>query len=462
MKKMVRIMLAVTMSAVLLLGLAGCGKGNGGSSAGGSSSTADGTASTADIAGTYVLDGTPLGMPLQAYVIIQADGTFKLTNKLENGDDKGSGKVGKSDATYMFVYSDSTSENPKTATFTVEGKKLVFSTKLPYGSSSFAPNTEDGDNVVYPEAKAIVYDAYLGDYAGTFEKNVEAMGASIVYSYTMTLSYGAEYTFESRYTVMGEEQVYTQKGTFAVDGKEISVKADGESEETKGSIADDKSMTMSMLLSAQGKEKTEITLKKATTAAYSGTYTGQKTLKMGDGITASTTLVLDKFGGYTYTSKIEGEEDYVENGTYSVAEEAITFTSSADGAEPVKGTIANYVVTAKFKISPSVPMATEITSYASQIQGAFTAESNDDAKGYVGSLNLNADGSYTLSVTKDGTETYAQKGTFTTQASSMGSNLVLTSEDNQEMSAVISDASINLTHAVDNKETGAGFQYEKK
>ena len=156
MKKILASLGALTM--VLAIFLTGCDKKP--ASSGASSGTAANDV-TKDIAADYILDATPLGMPLQIYLHIGEDGTFQLSNQLTGGQDKGNGKIGKSGDTYMLLYSDSTTENPKTATFTVNGKQLVFSTKLPYGSSSFAPNTEDAENPIYPTAKARVYKLSL-------------------------------------------------------------------------------------------------------------------------------------------------------------------------------------------------------------------------------------------------------------------------------------------------------------
>jgi len=423
---------------------------------------ADEDSSTKEIAATYQIDASPLGMPLQVYLIIQEDGTFQLTNRLEGGDEKGSGKVGRSGDTYMLLYSDSTADNPKTATFTVNGKQLVFSTKLFYGSSGFAPNTEDAQNPIYPVAKAMAYTDYLGDYAGVLEENVEAMGATLTYSCTLTLGYGAEYTFESLYSVMGSDQVFTQAGIFEIDGgKIVLTPSDGDASE--GTISEDKTIDIQSLVSAQGSEKKDLTLKPATTSEQAGTYTGIKVMEMGPmSMAANATLTLDRLGGYTYLAQIEGEEDYTEEGSFTVDGTKLTFQSSAEGAEPVEGSLADHVLTCNFRISNDVAMATEITLYANDIQGEFTAAPADgEAEGCTSSLVLNADGTYTITVVKDGTETYSETGTFETASSAMGLSVLLVKEDGGIASGVVSDGAINVTHAIDAAGTEVGFQYKK-
>ena len=458
MKKCLASLGALTMA--LMVVLTGCDSKP--ASSGASSGQAVNDAAK-DIAGDYILDATPLGMPLQIYLNVGEDGSFRLSNQLTDGQDKGSGKIGKNGDTYMLLFSDSTTESPKTATFTVEGKQLVFSTKLPYGTSGFAPNTEDPENPIYPTAKAIAYKDVLGDYVGSHEETIAAMNATLTYSYTLTLSYGAEYTFVSEYTVMGQPQTYTQTGTFTVDGEKLSLTAKGESTAETGTITADKTITTKMLVSAQGKEKKDVTLKPATTGAYAGTYAGRKTMSMGMSMTADVSLVLDKLGGYTYTAKIAGEDgEYTESGTFAVDGTAITFTSSAEGAEPISGTLENDVVKAKFRISSAVPMATDLVFYSGRIQGTFTDTSTDgEHAGYTSTLVLSPDASYTITVVKDGKETYTEKGTFETAASPMGVSLVLKSEKG-EISGVVSDASININHPVSTGDTTAvGFQYGK-
>ena len=83
MKKALAILLTLLMAVGLLAGCSQTGKDSSGSTSSGSSSEG----AMADIAGTYVLDGTPLGMPLQVYIVIKADGTFQLSNKQTGGDE---------------------------------------------------------------------------------------------------------------------------------------------------------------------------------------------------------------------------------------------------------------------------------------------------------------------------------------------------------------------------------------
>lgn len=421
----------------------------------------DAASDVKEIAATYQIDAAPLGMPLQVYLIIQEDGAFQLTNRLDGGDDKGSGKVGRSGDTYMLLYSDSTADASKTSTFTVSGKQLVFSTKLFYGSSGFAPNLEDAGNPIYPTAKAMVYTDYLGDYAGTLEETVAAMNTTLTYACTLTLGYGAEYTFESLYSVMGSDQVFTQVGTFEIDGGKITLAPDG-GDPSEGTISADKTIDIQSLVSAQGSEKKDLTLKPATTSEQAGTYTGIKNLEMGPMVmTSNVTLKLDRLGGYTYLAQMEGEEDYVEQGTFTVDGTKLTFQSDAEGAEAAEGVLENHTLTCKFRISNDVPMATEIVFYAEDIQGQFTAGPSEEAGGYASTLTLNGDGTYSIAVTKDGAETYTEAGTFEAASSQMGLSLLLTSESGGTVSGVVSENAININHAVDAAGTEVGFQYKK-
>ena len=90
MKKCLASLGALTMA--LMVVLTGCDSKP--ASSGASSGQAVNDA-TKDIAGDYILDATPLGMPLQIYLNIGEDGSFRLSNQLTDGQDKGSGKIGK-------------------------------------------------------------------------------------------------------------------------------------------------------------------------------------------------------------------------------------------------------------------------------------------------------------------------------------------------------------------------------
>ena len=143
------------------------------------------TTKYADIAGEYLLDGSNLGMPMKWYIKVSADGKFVISTERDYATVKGEGTIGDKDGTYMFVYSDSTTETPKTATFKFEGKNMVFSTKVPIGAASLSPNEEEQK---YPTAKLIANEDILGSYLGTLEKS--AMGSAVVYSFALDLVIG--------------------------------------------------------------------------------------------------------------------------------------------------------------------------------------------------------------------------------------------------------------------------------
>lgn len=407
------------------------------------------------LAGTYVLDASALGMPLQVYLIIDADNNFQWTNKPEGGADKGTGMIGGEGGTYMMLYSDSTADAMKTATFTMEGQNLVFSTRVPYGSSTFAPQTDDPENPIYPVAKKLVYQDALGLYVGSFESEIPAMGVTLTYACELELKMGAEYTLTSRYTVMGEAQEYVQTGSFTLENGQITLESEG-LEGQMGTYADGV-IDMSAALSAQSKEPKPIKLQKATTAEAAGVYTGIKDLSM-MGFVANATLTLDAVGGYSYVSQIDGENDYVEKGSFTVADGMITLLSDAADAAPVEGTLGNDVLTVKLRINEAVPMSTEIAFYSDRIQGTFTAKGQDTAGADVSSvLTLNPNGTYAISV-NDGA--YAEEGTFAVFASPMGTSITLTSESGVESTGVVS-GTINITHNVDAAFNTLGFDYAK-
>lgn len=404
------------------------------------------------LAGTYVLDASPLGMPLQVYLIIDENQNFQWLNKLEGGTDKGQGMIGNEDGVYMMLYSDSTAEQMKTATFTVEGQSLVFSTNVPYGSASLAPNTSDPENVIYPVAKKMVNMDVLGLYVGQVEAS--AMGAAILYECELELALGGEYTLISRFSMMGGDYEYVQEGTFTLENGALTF-VSGDLAGQQGQLSGDE-ITADFFLSAMASSPRTAVLKKATTAEAAGVYTGVKDMSM-MGFVANATLTLDAVGGYTYTSAIDGE-DYTEKGSFTYENGAVKLLSDAEGAAEAEGTLANEVLVIKLRIAESVPMATEITFYSEKIQGEFTCEGEDAAGNTVKSvLTLNADGTYAISV-NDGA--YTEAGAFAVAASPMGVSITLTSANGVESTGMVSDT-ININHNIDSAFNTLGFKYEK-
>lgn len=403
------------------------------------------------LAGTYVLDASPLGMPLNVYLTIKEDNTFAWTNKLEGGSDKGTGMIGGENGTYMMLYDGSTADAMKTATFTLDGQNLVFSTRVPYGAASFSPNAEEN---IFPTAKKMVYEDMLGLYVGSLE--VEAMGSAVVYECELELSLGAEFTMVSTFAMMGSEYEHVQQGTFSVADGVITFSC-GEDLPAQTATLQNGVMNANLLLSSMGKTPRAIELKKATTADVAGVYTGVKDMSA-MGFVANATLTLDAVGGYTYTSEIADMGTYTEEGTFTCEKGVITLQNAAEGAAAVEGTLKNDVLTAKMRIAEMVPMATEIAFYSERVQGVFTAAGEDAAGAAVTStLTLNADATYAIHVNNGA---YTEEGTFAITASPMGTAITLTSSTGVESTGMVSDT-INVNHNVDNAFNVLGFKYEK-
>ena len=407
-----------------------------------------------DLAGTYELDAAPLGMPLKVYIIINEDATFQMSNKPVDGADKGKGTIGEKEGTYVMLYSDSTNEKVKSATFTLDGKSLVFSTAVPYGAASFSPNAEEN---IYPTALLMAYDEYLGEYAGTLQAET-AMGV-VPYDVSLKLDKGAKAVLSSTFTAMGTTMTYVQEGTFDVnDGAFLMTTAEGN--QITGAVNADGSFTVSAALSQMSSTPREVTLIPATTAAYAGDYTAVKDFSMmGFNVTAK--LSLSKVGTYHYVSSIEeGEEDdYVEDGAFTVENGVITLTP-AEG-EAVEGAYAAAVATLKLKIAAGVPMATELVFYGDKVQGVYTAEGEDDiGNTYATTLTLNPDGTYAIMLDANGAPAYDEAGTFRTEETMNGISIVLVDASGSESAGVVS-ATLNITHNVDYAFNTLGFQYEK-
>ena len=446
----------------------------------GNTDTTDNSGKFADIAGEYILDASELGMPMKWYIRVSADGAFLISTKRDFSDNKGEGTVGGKDGTYMLVYKENTTENPKTATFTLDGKNMLFSTNVPIGAASVSPKED-----AYPVAKLIAHEDILGVYMGEYEK--AAMGSSVIYSYELTLGYGLEYTFSSSFSMMGSEQTRTEAGNFEINGTEISFSAatvNGEkvesAETVKGSIAD-KTVKAAFKLSDMASEAQEIEAKLAVYADVAGTYTGKYNKPMGGMILSyGIALELDAFGGYsyyTYNLNDLSNKAYEETGSFTYESGKFKFTSSAEGASAVEATYQNYVMTASFRIDSAVTNAAELTIYNDAVNGNFYALTEQDGVNYAAQMQI-VGGEFKLMVGIKGADkpTYAAEGTveikagmvtsivFTTVKAYNGTDLnTAVAEIPPELKTVsgaVADSGINVELLFDLDDTQLiGFQF---
>ena len=389
-----------------------------------------------EIAGEYLLDGSNLGMPMKWYIKIAADGKFVIATTREYTAIKGEGNVGSKDGTYMLVYSDSTAETPKTATFTMKDKNMVFSTSIPIGAASLSPNLDENQ---YPTAKIIACEDIQGVYLGEYEK-VSAMAGTVLYSYELVLGNGLEYTFSSSFSMMGSSFTRTETGTFAVDGQKITFTAlsvDGEAVETPAAVEGtitDKTVKAPFKLSTMASEAQEVEARLGIYADQAGTYTGLYEKAMGPMVLSYLAeLELDAFGGYkfaTYSTSAPETADYTEEGTYTIgADGKFTFQSSVEGAAAMEATLANYVLAAKFPITQMVPNAVDLKLFAEEVSGQFTGTATNNDKTYTASLKLQGN-TFVLTVTEDGAAAaaYEAKGTFEIQKAMLCSVVMTTTE----------------------------------
>ncbi len=425
MKKLFKLV-SVVLVFVMLFSFAACAKNNG-PDAEVQAPQADAN-KYADIAGEYYLDATELGMAMKWYIKITADGKFAISTKRDFTDEKalkGEGTIGENEGTYMLLYSDSTTETPKTATFKFEGKDMVFSTRVPIGAAGVNPSD---DGTKFPTAVLIANEEILGTYFGTYEKT--AMGSAIAYNYELELAYGSKYTFVSSVTMGANTLIRTEKGTFSVDGTEISFKAldvDGETvaepAEVKGTLGEN-GITAAFKLSSMASAAQEIEAKLGTYTEWKGTYTASYEKTMGGAMSVTIaricTLELDPFGAYKYTA-IDAEDmttvDYEEKGTYTVVDGKLSFTSDAEGASAIEGTYASYILATKFPISSDMPTPVELSFYAEEASGNFYAMPENEGKTYLATLSLIGDKFALVVGDIDAeTESYFLEGTFKIEA----------------------------------------------
>lgn len=435
--KQMKFMLGLLLISLVGLMTMGCGETTG------SESTTTAQTETS-IAGEYIIDITDLGMPLQFYLKIDADDNFYLSPDRSYEVDKGHGVVGNSQDTYMLIYSDSTTDEPKNSTFTVENNNLHFSTNLPYGASSLpASKVDDNDPDItyYLVAKTLMYETYYAEYAG--EHSVSAMGSEVTYAYYLQLGEGREFKFVSDYSMSGTDYQYLESGYYDISGSNVILHLDGE--DVTGSFNEDNNLQIPVKPSDMG-DREERTLQIATTASCASTYYGYAYSEMG-GTTmydAQVTLVLDKFGGYSYTAADTVNGTVTETGSFSIDGSQISF-SPADSDQNYTATLENFIFTGAFEVSTESTTRVDLTLYCKTVQGEFTATGEDEAENqYYATLNLYSDGTFDFVILYDQEQTLLDKqGTFTISRM-MFVQLTLTAEDQTTYSCVVSEVGLNV------------------
>lgn len=411
-----------------------------------------------ELAGEYEIDITNLGMPLVFYLRIDTEGNFELSSSRDYDVDKGNGTIGQSGETYMLIYSDSTPEEPKTATFTVENDNLHFSTTLPYGASNINYMREDEENpevIYYLVARIFMYETYHGQYSGGH--SVVAMGSSIDYEYTMTLKPGKEYHFLSTFEMGGTEYEFVETGTYAISDDVLTIVPEGQ-EEVVGSVNPDGSLTIGVQASQMGSRE-ERDLRVTTTSEYAGTYYGYSTAAMG-GMTmydTEATLVLDPFGGYHYTAVDALSGEVEETGTYSVDGTEITYVPDDEEEESFTGTIENLVVTGTFYKSAAGGMRGDLTFYSSTVQGDFTGTATVEEVDYEAILDLASDGTFTLVISDPEGVILDTEGEFSLVRTMM--LMVVLASPEGDFNCVVSETGLNAS--VEYEGVEYGFQLSK-
>jgi hypothetical protein len=338
----------------------------------------------------------------------------------------------------MMIYKDHTPDNPKTATFVLDGPNLLYQSTLPYGSSNILNSAEDPDDpsIIYTlTAETMALSEYYGTYAGGH--SVQAMGSAVDYAYTLELKAGLRYVFSSEFSMGGTLYTYTENGYWNVDGDAYTLEPAGE-DPVQGTINAEGDISIGIRASEMARSRTESLLRVATHADYAGTYVGLKATPM---YTANATLVLDMFGGYHYSADVGMPEPFEESGTYDVSGSEISFTPE-DGAA-CTGTLENLVLTGSFKVIGGMP-GTALVLYHESVVGTFAGTATHEDVEYSTVLTLKADGSYELLVSDaSGAAVVESSGAFQMQRG-MTLMVVLAEMDPAPL-CTVSDSGLNFS-----------------
>jgi len=414
------------------------------------------------IAGVYQIDITNMGMPLVFYLQVDEDGNFMLCPNLEfdPSESRGAGQIGESQGVYMMIYEDHSADNPKTATFVLDGPNFVFQSTVPYGSSNivFTAEDEDDPSIVYTlSADTLALSEYYGTYAGGH--SVTGMGSAVDYAYTLTLMAGLRYEFVSAFSMGGEDYTYSENGTWNIDGDQFTLDPANE-DAVQGTIDADGGITIGVRASEMARSRTESLLRVATHADYAGTYTGLKSSAM---YSAATTVVLDMFGTFHYSADVGEPDLYEETGSYDVDGTDITF--APEGGDAYAGTLENMVLAGSFKVIGMMP-ATAMVMYDETVLGTFAGSATDEEEvEYNTVLTLNPDGSYELLISDAaGQAVIESSGTFELQRG-MTLMVVFSDVDPAPMCTISASGlnfSITLPGMDDSSGMGGGLGFNLK
>ncbi len=402
--------------------------------------TAVGSTRFQAIAGDYQIDITRMGMPLVFYLRIWADGTFMLSpnTRFDPSEIRGEGRIAESQGVHMMIYKEHTPDNPKTATFVLDGPNLVFQSRLPYGQSNILNEAEDPDDpeIVYTlTADTLALSEYYGTYVGSH--STQAMGATVDYVYTLQLKAGLRYVFTSEFTMGGTAYTYRETGSWNVSGEQFTLDPADEPS-VQGTITADGRITIGIRPSAMAAARTDRLLRIATHAHVAGTYFAEKSTAM---YTAKATLVLDMFGSYRYTVDVGQPQPYEESGSYDVIGTTITF--EPEGGTAYSATLENLVLTGNFRVIGAMP-ATQMIMYGRAVQGTFAGTATHEGVEYKALLTLNPNGTYKLLVSDAAGQTVIDStGTFQMRRA-MTLNVVLVGIDPAPICSV-SESGLNFS-----------------
>lgn len=267
------------------------------------------TADTSEIAGTYYLDLSELGMKLMLYLRLDAEGGFQFSGSQEFAVDKGSGSFEKSGDAYIMVYS-SVNGQPKsvsdgiTSSFRVtEDGKLDFSIceSVYYGSVAVDTISEEDSNIKLMGVSVTEGFAAM-ETETAFETGMYTTADVIVdgvtYHHTVSFFEDATYLHFVYYEADGKLQFMCENGNYGVSTTQLALGAGmQDSERVACEVVDGSNLKLSVFETPDSTERTLLDFVKQEEAPVIAVFAGQGT------VTGSTeefevTLTLKADGSY--------------------------------------------------------------------------------------------------------------------------------------------------------------------